>query len=398
MTRRPPLRAVDPAIYEKQSQQIYRKAREEAEQRYPPRGDQEVRKRWESFRERKDRTLHERRMFVAKYNPEKWADPWMDLRELWSPVHPTHWIGNLPDEDPISSPDLALMLPGDLVVVMRLPFEGQAPKDDPFEGRCKLVGVWYVVRRQTQWFAEGPRRPSTVIWHLPLVKFEEGDAVDVGSLRALDPQGVGAIAPFTTRNWSVVACASANEAARLAAACSLPSEVLTTPDLTRLAGRLANRRCGMKSEHRKYWKDIQFKHSVRSTMEETAVRVAEERLSRDGWAIDGSVQRVPGWGGDLDCWRGANGRILERLCVEVKGTRYLGWRGKVHLQPSQYARAQRTADDQPLANERGYRWELYVQPGIPVDHSPVDDGHLPPLEIWDAGTVQRLWRPSWVAR
>src|SRR3954452_19633720 len=106
------------------------------------------------------------------------------------------------------------MLPGDLVVVMRLDHQGWVQGSDgastyiarhadpgPFGGAAKLVGVWHVVRRQTQWFPAGPSRPSTTIWHLPLVRFHDDDAVDVSSLRALDPQGVGAIAPFTTPNW-----------------------------------------------------------------------------------------------------------------------------------------------------------------------------------------------------
>jgi hypothetical protein len=47
-----------------------------------------------------------------------------------------------------------------------------------------------------------------------------------------------------------VACADANEAATLAAACSLPSEVFTAGDLISLASQLTGHRCGMRADHR----------------------------------------------------------------------------------------------------------------------------------------------------
>lgn len=255
-----------------------------------------------------------------------------------------------------------------------------------------------MVQVQTQLFPDGPSRPSTQVWHLPLVRFTDDDAVDVASLRSMDPTGVGAIAPLTTPNWTLVGCRTGTEAAMLASACSLPSDVFTTKDLIKLAGRLSARRCGMRDAQRRYWADLRYRHEVIELIAATAVRIATRRLADAGWHVDASAQRVPLWDGDLDCARRdpVSGRP-QLLCVEVKGTRYAPWQGRVHLQRSQRHRAQRTAAGVPLPAEVDYGWELHVQPGVPTDHHPTRDQSLPPMEVFSAAWVEQHWKDTWIA-
>lgn len=408
MQRRPSKRAVDPDLAAQHEHRMREITDADARRRYEPFPPRPEGPEWAEFRERKDRTSHGRRMFVAKYAPAVWGDPWADT-DPWDPVRATCWINDQPG-GARSSPDLNLAVTGDLVAVMRLEYRNEwedppgvlnvlEPADDPspFRGRPTLLGVWHVVRRRVRRWPSGPDRPVTELWHLPLVRFADVDAVDVRSLRRLDPAGVGRVRPFTVANDTLVACADGNEAAMLAAACSLPSEVFTVDDLVGLAGRLAGQRCGMRDHHRKYWRDLRYRHGIRGIMEETAVRVAERRLANAGWDVDGSTQRVPRWGGDLDCWRDspADERI-EKLCVEVKGTRFDPWESHVHLQRSQRDRAGRVAQRRPLPHERDYDWELHVQSGIPTDHDRSADAKLRPLDIRDASWVDQHWLPDWI--
>lgn len=361
---------------------------------------------WSSFRERRDRTEHRRRLFVAKFNPAVWGDPWADA-SVWHPYAPQTWVNDAP-AGAIHAPVLASAMPGDLIVVMRLAYAGRYDdaagkevrirrQDDPspFDGQPVLMGVWHVVRRTVAWQRGYPRRPVTTLLHLPLVRFDDDDAVRLPSLFALDPP-MAQLTPFATPNWTLVDCADGDEEARLAAACSLPSDVFTEPDLYALQRRLRTMRCGMQDRHRKYWKDMKYRHQVRHNIEETAVRVAERELARDGWFVDDSKQAWPGWGGDLDCHRPAPGRTFERLAVEVKGTRHDPWSGHVMLQRSQRDRAERTALNRPLPGERGYDWQLRVQAGIPPAHTPPEDAKLPLLETWSAQRVSQEWPPDCV--
>ena len=358
---------------------------------------------WEVFRERKDRTDHCRRMFVAKFNAAYWGEPWDDP-DLWHPTQPASWVGNEPG-GALSCPDLKSAMVGDLIVVMRTEYRDEAtglkPADDlfsPFAGRPKLLGVLHVVQVQTQRFPHGPDRPSTKLWHLPLVRFDDGNAVDVVSLRSMDPAGVGSIAPFTIANWTLVGCRTGTEAALLASACSLPSEVFTAKDLIKLASRLSARRCGMRDDQRRYWADLRYRHQVIELIAETAVRIAAGKLADAGWIVDDSTQRVPLWGGDLDCARlDPVSGSLQQLCVEVKGTRYARWRGRVHLQKSQRQRARRASAGAPLPTEVGYGWELHVQPGVPTDHHPARDRSLLPMEVFSAAWVEQHWKDTWIA-
>lgn len=258
-----------------------------------------------------------------------------------------------------------------------------------------LMGLWHVVCRTVMRMPTGPKRPTTMLWHLPLVRFADDDAVDLTSLFAFEPS-MGDLTPFVTANWTLVACKNGWEEARLAAACSLPSDVFTEPDVWALQRRLAALRCGMRDRHRKYWNDILYQHHVREIIEETAVRIASRELADQGWIVDESKQVIGGWGGDLDCERRNKHGLDEKLCVEVKGTRYQRWLGRVVLQVSQRERAVRTAAGTPLPSEAGYDWQLRVQPGVPPTHTPARDAQLPAQVIRDAAWVATNWDTAWV--
>lgn len=365
---------------------------------------------WSSFNERKDRTRHRRRLFVAKYNAAWWGDPWAE-QSLWHPTRPECWIDDTTtrdakgDREGISAqPDMADMTPGDLILVMRVAYDNTrrggklrpAHDPSPFRGRAKFIGVWWVVRRETRWFAGGGR-PSTAIWHLPLVRFADSDAVDVRAVRSLD-RTIARARPMVTPNWTVVGCADGNEEAALAAACSLPSDVFTEPNLPGLAARLARLRCGMRDQDKRYWTEIQYRHQIRSMTAATAIRRSEEHLTRQGWLTE-SKETEPRWGGDLDCKRVITaGAPLEHLCVEVKGTRHDPWLGKVKLERSQRDRAGRNARGTPLQEEAGYAWMLHVQPGIAPTHVKTRDSKLPPLIERSANWVDAHWREDWISR
>src|ERR1700694_1381029 len=113
-----------------------------------------------------------------------------------------------------------------------------------------------------------------------------------------------------------------------------------------------------------------------------------------GW---GRGRQGPGgWGRDFECWPVAPGAGPKRLAVEVKGTRFPSWLGKVKLQRSQYERAIRFAENRPVPHERDYVWELHVQAGIPVREKDIDMTTLPPLAIRDAHFVKSGWKQSWI--
>jgi hypothetical protein len=153
----------------------------------------------------------------------------------------------------------------------------------------------------------------------------------------------------------------------------------------------------MRDLHRKYWRDLQYKHQMRSLVEATAIRVVQVRLASDGWVTDPGMQWVPNWGGDLDCWRtGPSGRGIQKLCVEVKGTHFPAWQSHVKLQRSQRERAERAAQHCPLPEECDYDWELHVQAGIALNHDPRDDASLPPVDVCSASWVHTNWLPQWV--
>jgi hypothetical protein len=414
--RRRRITPVDDRLEEECADVVRSRVAEEAGTRLGPIDELPVGQRpWSRFDERQDRTQHRRRLFVAKFNPVLGGDPALPPApgavDLWDPLVPNKWVNDEPrnGDKPGTNhvPDLDRAMAGDLILVMRLPFRGSGVDEEgpwswrasddesPFAGRRVLVGVWYVTRRVVRRLPYGPNRPTTTLWHLPLVRFADEDAVDVPSLLALDPT-METLTPFHTSNWYFVGCATGDEEARLAAACSLPSDVFTEPDVYALRRRLAGLRCGMQDRHRKYWQDIRYHHKVRVSIEETAVRRAEHALAKDGRRVIGDKQGWPGWGGDLDCQGITSDGWLDKLCLEVKGTRYDPWPGHVMLQRSQRDRATRTATGRPDPGEEGYDWQLWIQAGIPTDHLPKRDGQLPPLEKWDARRVHEEWKATWV--
>jgi hypothetical protein len=154
----------------------------------------------------------------------------------------------------------------------------------------------------------------------------------------------------------------------------------------------------MKDEHHRYWRDMQYKHELRCAIEDAAVARSQAVMLERGYEFPDfwDHQREGGWGGDYECWpTTANGGPE---AVEVKGTSNDSWFGKVKLERSQYDRAVRDANGQPLASEQGYGWELHVQRSIPLGPGMPDLSTLPDLEVRSSIFVRDQWPLHCVGR
>jgi hypothetical protein len=239
-----------------------------------------------------------------------------------------------------TTPGHATICLGDLIFVQRSQpkIDGQVFTDPgPLRGRPHLIGVWWVVLVHRRQLAHPIARPVTDVWQAPLVKFD--NPVDIAVIRRHPALQV--IGPFTNRTRAGLVGTTPNEAAALVAACSLPSYVLTHPDLVELTRRLATLRTGMRDEDLQYAHDARARYEYIHAIETAASRRVQGDLVAAGWSVI-SRERCPRWGADLDCRRLLPDRAEERREVEVKGKRGSQWHGIV-LQRSQYDRARRSA-------------------------------------------------------
>ena len=228
--------------------------------------------RWSSFGDERRHTRHRRRVFIARFNPNVWGDP--RVPELWRDGHEESWLwdGYGPGwgKPANSSQALRTVRAGDLIVPQR---------NDGAGGR--LLGLWVAVLVD-RWIdpASPPRelwpglslRMATVVTHVPVVRFTREVVVPV--VRKFD-KALDSDQTFTLRNQNHVEVADPDggrtSAARLLAACSLPVELLTCGNPLDLRERLARELTGMKDEHHRYWKDMQYKHELRTAIEDAAV-------------------------------------------------------------------------------------------------------------------------------
>ena len=367
---------------------------------------------WSGFGVEAAHRRHERRVFVAKFNPGIWGEP--AEAGLWRSLKPDCWLwdshGTFGDRPANSCPALRRIGIGDLVVVMRLrpTDEDRRPVPDPLGfDTAILVGVWVPVLVHRFVDPKSPLRPlagggrariATEVWHVPLVRFT--DPVVVKAARSLDPGKLDTDPEFSEANWTLVEAVDGGDctaAARLLAACSLPAELLTCPEPLAFRNWFHGRRTGMQDEVAKYWRDMRYRHRLRTVAETTAVERSREQVLRRGFDFPECWDRQhhPGFGADYECHRrGLQG--VEKLAVEVKGTRYDPWLGKVHLRRSQFERACRHADGHTFPAEAGYDWELHIQPGVPVLEERINPAVLPDLEVLDAEVVRDSWRADCV--
>jgi len=372
---------------------------------------------WSEFGPEAPHRQHVRRVFVAKYNPGKWGEP--DDPQIWNPraqIETWLWDSHSlsADRPANSSPALRSIREGDLVIVMRLRptnDDKQPVHDNKGYNEHVLLGVWVPVLVYRYLDSASPLRTlrsgermrlATEVWHVPLVRFPKGHEVRVGTIRSLDPSGLDLDPEFTEANFTLVEVKDPDggrtAAARLLAACSLPGDLLTSADPLAWGPSLRSGYTGMRRTDEKYWQDMRYRHRLREVAEGIAVERSMEEVLRRGYDFPECWNRQGqgGWGGDFECWPVAPGVGPKRLAVEVKGTRFPNWLGKVKLQRSQYERAIRHAEDSPVPHERDYVWELHVQAGIPVRETEIDMTTLPPLEIRDAHFVKSSWKESWI--
>lgn len=368
---------------------------------------------WSEFGTEAAHRNHARRVFVAKYNPGVWGEP--DDPAVWAKHAPLDtWLWDshsMTSQRPAnSSPALRTIAKGDLIFVMRLrptdperkPVEDQKGYDGPV-----LLGVWVAVLVHRYLDPVSPLRTirpglrarlATEVWHKPLVRFDEEVRVNV--IRQLDRKGIYLDPEFTEANVALVEVqdpdGNRTAAARLLAACSLPGDLLTCPDpLT--YGPLVGK-TGMRQHDFKYWKDMTYRHTLRTVAETIAVERSRENVLARGYDFPEcwNHERDDRWGGDYECWPVNANAGPKKLAVEVKGTSRDPWLGKIKLQRSQYDRAIRHAAGRPLSHERDFAWELHVQAGIPVSTAGPDVAALPPLEIRHPTFIKAHWKQSWI--
>jgi hypothetical protein len=330
---------------------------------------------WSEFGSEVSHREHIRRVFVAKYNPGKWGEP--DDPELWTkraPVDTWLWDSHsLNTGRPAnSSPALRTIGEGDLVIVMRLRPTDYANKPVPdAKGYDEpvLLGVWVPVLVYRYLDPASPPRMvrsglrlrlATEVWHVPLVRFDKEVRVNV--IRNRDRKGINLDPEFAEPNVTLVEVKGPDghrtAAARLLAACSLPGDLLTCPDPLTYGPSL--RKTGMRREDVKYWKDMRYRHTLRTAAERVAVDRSRENVLARGYDFPEcwNHQRHDRWGGDYECWPVNQTAGPRKLAVEVKGTSHDPWLGKIKLQRSQYDRAIRRAEGRPLPHERDYDWEV----------------------------------------
>jgi hypothetical protein len=390
--------SIDPeAIYDvvaRHREQLFERATWRTQPSFPMPSTEEP---WSSFGDEARFVEHRRRVFVAKFNRRVWGDPFNP--EPWRAGRPSSWLYDaygagrgIPAN---SSPALRTIRAGDLVVVMSI--------DGTDE---QLLGVWLVVLAQRWRDPFSPRREmwpghfervGTEVFHVPLVRFTRDVVVRVVrdriALLDADPE-------FTERNRYIVEVADPDggrqAAARLLAACSLPGNLLTCANPLALRQRLAAKQTGMRDADYRHWKDMNLRHKLVRAIEDTAVVCSRADILRRGYDFTDfwDHQHDGGWGGDYECFpTTAPGGPL---AVEVKGTGYRKWLGRIRLEQSQYDRALRHANGRPLPNEVGYGWELHIQPEI-VGPSP-DLTSLPPLVVRQSAFVRDEWPKSCINR
>jgi hypothetical protein len=133
--------------------------RADARSRWEPQNADSADRPWAEFRERRDETVHDRHLFVAKYAPAMWGGPWTQA-EVWDLIRPTCWISDNPG-GARSCPDLNRIMPGDLVAVLRLEYRNE------WEDPAGVLKSWslQMIRARSQdgrrcwvsgtWFAAG---------------------------------------------------------------------------------------------------------------------------------------------------------------------------------------------------------------------------------------------------
>ncbi len=286
-------------------------------------------------------TWQVRRVYVAKFNPAE-SDPGVGRFDASDPYAesalwdftgpPSNWVGDWGTRTTIEHSTIAS---GDLVFVQcsvpRTETIGVDPAD-PFGGRRMLLGVWWVTHVHRRWLPWPAHRPVTEAWHAPLVRFN--DPVDVRTIRGHSE--LADLGPFTDQRRAGLVVTTPAEAAALAAACSLPSWVLTDPDPVDIARRLATLHTGMREEDLRYRRDARARYQHIHAIETAASQRVRDQLADAGWSVMSREHR-PRWGADLAAVREWDG-IKERRAVEVKGKHGSRW-SDVVLQQSQWERA-----------------------------------------------------------
>jgi hypothetical protein len=151
----------------------------------------------------------------------------------------------------------------------------------------------------------------------------------------------------------------------------------------------------MRDQDYRHWKDLTLKHELIRAIEDTAVARSRAEMIHRGYDFPDfwDHQYDGGWGGDYECYPTTG--IGDPVAVEVKGTGYRKWFGRVRLEQSQYDRALRHAGGQPRPNEAGYDWEVHIQPEI---RGPSPDlSKLPPLQVHDSTFVRDQWPKSCIS-
>lgn len=289
-----------------------------------------------------------RRVFVAKFNPGEadsvvgrfdQSDPYL-VRELWDhAAAPECWVSDIPGHTRWT-PAHDRIESGDLIFVFRSEpkVDGRVlPDPTGLRGQRYLLGVWWVTRVHRRYLGRPSNRAATDAWHVPLVRFD--DPVHVKTVRR--HPDVDVIAPFTNSTRAALVEAQPHEAAALAAACSLPSWVLTDSDPVDMARRLARIRTGARPGDLVYRSSAVARYLYIHAIEQAASRRVQSDLIAASWSVV-SKERSPGWGADLSCERQLPGETKEQRAVEVKGKRGASL-GSVVLQRSQYKLALQSA-------------------------------------------------------
>lgn len=324
-----------------------------------------------------------RQVFVAKFNPAEadpvvgrflYSDPYM-ANELWDhSAPPDCWVSDRIGQTRWT-PAHAAIDAGDLIFVYRSQpkIDGRVRSDSTgLEGHPHLLGVWWVTRVHRRYLVHPLNRVVTDVWHVPLVRFD--DPVHVGVVRR--HSDLRDLSPFTNTTRAALVQATPYEAASLAAACSLPSWVLTDPDPVVMGRRLGKIHTGERSGDLLYRSSAVARYQYIHAIETAASHRVQADLEAKGWDVV-SREREPGWGADLDCERQLHGGALEQRAVEVKGKKGRSLTSVV-LQKSQHDAAVKSA------KAGDGHWRLVMCPQA-LDAPP------PPVVERDAGWVAQNW-------
>jgi len=306
-----------------------------------------------------------RSLWFVRFNPKPSAGEDPDQADVFDVDEPLHfdwfhpegaedWGWRIDTDYSKAGPALAALCSGDLVIVQRTDPGAGRRKNNDKHGTNVLLGLAAVLHVRAYQDIFGDLRRSACL--LPLVRFDHPVPRRTANRRGrLLGQSFSAPRQRPGREGGVshhLSPVEDDDIVDVLSVCGIHPEVLAEPSLAVIAARLGNSATGNKE-----FRDLRYDHVVandaRRAQEREAVVRAREWAEGKGHSYLDTAESEALAGYDLLFADSVGGRLQ----IEVKGYSSRTLRS-VHLQPSQYLRAEAAARGVPP------NWVLFALLGV----------------------------------